>query len=60
VRLGERDDHVSPALGAPVTLAKQGERLPHSRGGTQVNPQLPAWRGAAFSLSGHTSNSAAN
>jgi hypothetical protein len=60
VRLGERDDHVRPALAAPVTLAEQGVRLPHSRGGTQVNPQLPAWRGAAFSLSGHTSNSAAN
>jgi hypothetical protein len=43
-----------------VTLAKQGERLPHSCGGAQVNPQLPARRGAAFRLSGHTSNSAAN
>ena len=59
VRLSERDDHVRPALAAAVTLTKHGVRLPHTRGCAQVNPQLPAWRGAAIKLSGHTSNSAA-
>jgi len=59
VRLSERDDDIRPALAAAVPLAKHGVRLPHTRGGAQVNPQLPAWRSAAISSSGHTSNSAA-
>ena len=59
VRLGERDNHVRPALRPAVPLAEQGERLPDSGSGPKVDPQLPPRHDAALAISGHTSNSAA-
>ena len=59
VRLGERDNDVCPALGAPVPLREHGVRLAHPGRRAQVNAQLTAGCYAALAVSGHTFNFAA-
>src|SRR6185437_7939947 len=51
VRLGEGDHHVRPAFRPPVPFREHGERLADTGSGTQVDPQLPARRYAAFAIS---------
>jgi hypothetical protein len=40
VSFDERHDHVSPALGPPMTLAEHGEGLADSGRDTKIDPEL--------------------